>query len=68
MDRTVGLAELERAASNTTFRAPFCSSFLLLYYTVVSVFTGGCVVGRYVGRSLGKWVGRSLVGRSLVGG
>ena len=40
VDRAVGLAELEMAAANTTFRAPLCTSFLLFYYTVAAVITG----------------------------
>lgn len=43
VDRAVGLAELEKAAANTTFRAPLCTSFLLFYYTVAAVITGMAV-------------------------
>lgn len=40
VEREVGLAELEKAAASSTFRAPLCSSFLLCYYSVAAVITG----------------------------
>ena len=39
-DRALGLKELEKGASSNTFRAPLCTSFLLMYYTVALVIMG----------------------------
>ena len=39
-NRDVGLAALEEGAGGDTFRAPLCTTYLLVYHTVVLVMFG----------------------------